>query len=176
MMPSSKLAPSARPPSPRLCLSAESLVVDNKDGALADLVNLSRSGTATAQGFAAAVLSELAAGGGEGEERRAALAAAGCVSPLISLVSTGHGMAKGRAASALWHLSVDDSICSSISKAGGVSSLAQLLDDGPTASHEHAIGLLTRLAVRRLLALSRPRTPCPLANLLLRASLRVSAL
>ena len=93
-----------------------------QEGALADLVGLIRNGTAAAQGFAAAVLSELAKGAGE--ERRTALAAAGCIQPLIGLISTGHQMARANAASALWQLSVDSPVCASITKAGGVSSLA----------------------------------------------------
>ena len=55
-------------------------------------------------------------------------------------------MGKERAASALWHLSVDAVNQVTIAKAGGIAPLVQLLDDGTEQAHVHAIAALTRLS------------------------------
>ena len=80
-------------------------------------------------------------------DRLSAIAAAGGVIPLVGLVTNGNEMGKERAASALWHLSVDAVNQVAIAKTGGIPPIVQLLDDGTQQAHEHAIACLARLAL-----------------------------
>ena len=79
-------------------------------------------------------------------DRLSAIAAAGGVIPLVGLVTNGNQMGKERAASALWHLSVDVVNQVAIAKAGGIPPIVQLLDDGTKQAHEHAVAALARLS------------------------------
>ena len=56
-------------------------------------------------------------------------------------------MSKERAASALWHLSVDAVNQVAISKAGGLAPLVQLLDDGTAQAAVFAADALDRLCI-----------------------------
>ena len=109
----------------------------------------------------AAAMAQATAGGAEGGEgaaapavednmfegdRLSAIAAAGGVIPLVGLVTNGNQMGKERAASALWHLSVDTVNQVAIAKAGGIPPIVQLLDDGTVQAHEHAVAALARLS------------------------------
>ena len=79
-------------------------------------------------------------------DRLSAIASAGGVIPLVGLVTNGNEMGKERAASALWHLSVDAVNQVAIAKAGGIPPIVQLLDDGTQQAHEHAVAALARLS------------------------------
>jgi len=150
------------------------LIVDG--GAIAELVALSKGGSARGQEFAAAVIAEIAkasvearedaareadaaeggaAEGGAAEggadkslkDQLGAIAAAGGIPCLVSLVSNGNQMGKERAASALCYLSSLHANCEMIARAGGLPPLVQLLDDENTEhAHEHAVAALARLA------------------------------
>ena len=79
----------------------------------------------------AATTATTAAAVAEGpKDRLSAIAEAGGIVPLVGLVTTGNPMSKERAASALWHLSVDAVNQVAISKAGGIAPLG--LDQSPT--------------------------------------------
>ena len=86
------------------------------------------------------------AAGDELEDRLGAIAAAGGITPLVGLVTTGNLIARERAASALWHLAVDAASREAIVRAGGIPSLCQLLDDGTAQATQHAVGTLDRIA------------------------------
>ena len=99
-----------------------------------------------------------AAEGGRGQEedgdaaglgsrdRLGAIAQAGGIGPLVGMVTNGAPEAKERAASALWHLSVDPANQVQITRAGGIAPIVTLLQDGTDESHEFAAGALDRLA------------------------------
>ena len=75
--------------------------------------------------------------------------AAGGIIPLVALVTTRapiSRVSKERAASALWHLSVDAGNQLAIAKAGGIGPLVQLLDDGTEQAAVYAAEALDRLA------------------------------
>ena len=95
----------------------------------------------------AATTATTAAAAAEGpKDRLSAIAEAGGIVPLVGLVTTGNPMSKERAASALWHLSVDPMNQVAVAKAGGIPPLVQLLDDGTDQAHQHAADALDRLA------------------------------
>ena len=79
-------------------------------------------------------------------DRLNAIAAAGGIVPLVSLVQSGSQAGKERAASALWHLANDPSSQVAIAKAGGIAPLVQLLDDGTLQGTIFAADALTHLA------------------------------
>ena len=62
------------------------------------------------------------------------------------MVTNGDPNSKERAASALWHLSVDTDNKQQITRAGGIAPLVTLLENGTAQSHEFAAGALSRLA------------------------------
>ena len=66
--------------------------------------------------------------------------------PLVGLVTNGAPKSKERAASALWHLSVDSVNQQAISKAGGIAPIVQLLEEGTVQATIFAAGALDRLA------------------------------
>ena len=80
------------------------------------------------------------------KDRLNAIAAAGGIIPLVSLLSTGSSTGKERAASALWHLSVDPVNQVVVAKAGGIAPLVQLLDDGTVQGTVFAADALAHLA------------------------------
>ncbi len=82
----------------------------------------------------------------EAGDRLSAIAAAGGIIPLVALVTTGAPLSKERAASALWHLSVDAVNQIAIAKASGIAPLVQLLDDGTEQATVYAAEALDRLA------------------------------
>ena len=79
-------------------------------------------------------------------DRLGAIAAAGGITPLVTLVTSGSATGKERAASALWHLSVDAANQQAIAKAGGIAPLAQMLDDGTALGCTYAADALAHLA------------------------------
>ena len=83
---------------------------------------------------------------GGGGDRLSAIASAGGIVPLVALVTTGAPLSKERAASALWHLSVDAVNQIAIAKASGIAPLVQLLDDGTEQATIYAAEALDRLA------------------------------
>jgi len=100
---------------------------------------------ASDRGAAATAAAPPAATAGGGD-RLSAIAAAGGIIPLVALVTTGAPLSKERAASALWHLSVDAGNQLAIAKAGGIGPLVQLLDDGTEQAAVYAAEALDRLA------------------------------
>ena len=80
------------------------------------------------------------------KDRLSAIAEAGGIVPLVGLVTTGNAASKERAASALWHLSVDPANQVAVAKASGIPPLVQLLDDGTEQAHQFAADALDRLA------------------------------
>lgn len=80
------------------------------------------------------------------KDRLSAIADAGGIGPLVGLVTNGNAMGKERAASALWHLSVDAVNQVSVAKAGGIPPIVQLLDDGTPQATVFAADALSRLA------------------------------
>ena len=80
------------------------------------------------------------------DDRLNAIAAAGGIVPLVTLLTSGSLMGKERAAGALWHLSVDAGNRILIARAGGIVPLVQLLDDGTLEAHIHVAEALARLA------------------------------
>ena len=81
------------------------------------------------------------------KDRLSAIASAGGIVPLVGLVTNGAPLSKERAASALWHLSVDAVNQFAISKAGGLAPIAQLLDDGTEQAAIFASEALDRLSL-----------------------------
>ena len=119
-------------------------------GAIADLVLLCKGGSIKGQELGAAVLSDLAKGAIEVEppavERLHVIADAGGIAPLVKLVMTGNQMSREQAASALWHLSVDENNKVLIARAGGIAPIVQLLDDGTSISHGYALEIVNKIA------------------------------
>jgi hypothetical protein len=101
---------------------------------------------ASERGAAATAAALPATTAGGGGDRLSAIAAAGGIIPLVALVTTGAPLSKERAASALWHLSVDAGNQLAIAKAGGIGPLVQLLDDGTEQAAVYAAEALDRLA------------------------------
>ena len=81
------------------------------------------------------------ADGGSPLSRLGVIASTGGIIPLVKLVSTGNDMSKEQAASALWHLSVDEGNKMLITRSGGIAPIVQLLDDGSIKSHQCASGM-----------------------------------
>ena len=79
-------------------------------------------------------------------DRLSVIAAAGGITPLVGLLTTGDAAGKERAASALLHLSIDAVNRDAVAKAGGIPPLVQLLDDTAPQAHEVAIQALARMA------------------------------
>ena len=134
---------------------AESTMAEPTDvedaGAEASPMGLSRAAddptaTTTSERGAAATAAALPATTAGGGDRLSAIAAAGGIIPLVALVTTGAPLSKERAASALWHLSVDAGNQLAIAKAGGIGPLVQLLDDGTEQAAVYAAEALDRLA------------------------------
>ena len=101
---------------------------------------------AAAAAEAAAAEADDESSDGAPKDRLSAIASAGGIVPLVGLVTNGAPMSKERAASALWHLSVDAVNQVAISKAGGIPPIVQLLEDGTEQATVFASDALDRLA------------------------------
>ena len=84
--------------------------------------------------------------GTESLERIRAIAAAGGIAPLVSMLTTGNAACKERAVSALVHLSVDPLNQETITRSGGIPPIVTLLESGTPTAHGFAAAALARLA------------------------------
>ena len=91
--------------------------------------------------------SESPQGKKKGHNRLIAIAEAGGIMPLVTLLTTGTTQARENAAGALWHLALEESNQSAIAKCNGISPLVTILDDGTEQAHKHAADALARLAI-----------------------------
>ena len=80
------------------------------------------------------------------KDRLSAIAEAGGILPLVGLVTSGNPASKERAASALWHLSLDPVNQQAVARAGGIAPLVMLLEDGNRQATRFAADALARLA------------------------------
>ena len=80
--------------------------------------------------------------------RLLAIAEAGGIMPLVTLLSNGTTQARENAAGALWHLALEEANQGAIAKCNGISPLVTVLDDGTERAHKHAADALARLAVK----------------------------
>ena len=77
-----------------------------------------------------------------------AIAEAGGIMPLVSLLTSGTVQARENAAGALWHLALDRTNQIAIARANGISPLVTILDDGTEQAHKHSSDALSRLAIK----------------------------
>ena len=80
-------------------------------------------------------------------DRLVAIADAGGIMPLVTLLSSGTTQAREFAACALWHLGLDRANQSAIARFNGIAPLVTILDDGTETAHKHAADALARLAI-----------------------------
>ena len=131
-----------------LCRSLENQDLIVEAGVIPELVTLSKTGSKRAQGYAAAVISNLAKGAvvkGSDGDRLSVIAAAMASRPLSGCFLK-DAAGKESAASALHHLSIDDANRDAVAKAGGIPPLVQLLDDTAPQAHAVVVEALARMA------------------------------
>lgn len=84
----------------------------------------------------------------DNSDQLVAIAEAGGIMPLVTLLTSGTTQARENAAGALWHLALDKSNQIAIARVNGISPLVTILDDGTEKAHKHASDALARLATK----------------------------
>ena len=137
-----------------LCESVDNQKAVVQAGAIAECVALLTAkiteafGSVAAQEAAAAALASLASGGEV--NRLLAIADAGGIPPLITMITSGSVAGKEKAACALVNLALDPANQTAIARANGIPPLVSLLDfnEGTEATFSHVVDALARLASR----------------------------